>query len=68
MDYKFKTTEELIKAYAFETTRLNKDDREFAQRKIKEVLKRRFNATLSLLDDEQTTENPIGTYKYLLGK
>ena len=46
MDYKFKTTEELIKAYAFETTRLNKDDREFAQRKIKEVLKRRFNATL----------------------
>ena len=68
MDYKLKTTEELIKAYAFEATRLNKDDRDLTQRKIKEELKRRFNATLSLLDDEQTTENPIGTYKYLLGK
>ena len=68
MNYKYKTTEELIKAYAFETTRSNKNDREFAQRKIKEELKRRFNATLSLLDDEQTTENPTGTYKYLLGK
>ena len=68
MEYKFKTTEELIEAYAFETTRSNKDDREFAQREIKEVLKRRFNATLALLDDEQTTEHPIGTYKYLLGK
>lgn len=68
MDIKYKTTEELINTYAFETTRLNKEDREIAHRLIRKELKRRFDAVLSLLDDEQTTENPKGTYNYLLGK
>ena len=33
---------------------------------IKKELKRRFDATLRLLDDEQTMENPKGTFRYLL--
>ena len=65
-DYRLWTTEELIEAYTWEAKRINKEDRETAQRLIKKELKRRFNATLRLLDDEQTTENPKGTYRYLL--
>ena len=60
------TTEELIEAYAWEAKRINQKDRETAQRAIKKALKKRFEATLRLLDDEQTTENPKGTLRYLL--
>ena len=67
-DYRLWTTEELIEAYAFETKRINQKDREDTQRLIKKELKRRFDATLRLLDDEQTTENPKGTYRYLLNE
>ena len=35
---------------------------------IRKELKRRFDATLRLLDDEQTTQNPKGTYRYLLNE
>ena len=65
-DYRLWTTEELIEAYAWEAKRINQKDREMAQRGIKRELKRRFDATLRLLDDEQTTTNPKGTYRYLL--
>lgn len=65
-EYRLWTTEELIEAYAFETKRINQKDRETAQRGIKSELRRRFNATLKLLDDEQTTNNWEGTYRYLL--
>ena len=67
-DYRLWTTEELIEAYAWEAKRISKSDREIAQRLIKKELKRRFNATLRLLDDEQTTQNPKGTYRYLLNE
>ena len=67
-DYRLRTTEELIEAYAFEAKRINQKDREDAQRLIKWELKRRFGATLRLLDNEQTTENPTGTYRYLLNE
>ena len=67
-DYRLWTTEELIEAYAWEAKRYNQKDRETAQRGIKSELKRRFNATLRLLDDEQTTENWEGTYRYLLNE
>ena len=67
-EYREWTTEELIEAYAFEAKRYNQKDRETAQRGIKAELKRRFNATLKLLDDEQTTENWKGTYRYLLNE
>ena len=67
-DYRLWTTEELIEAYAFEAKRINQKDREDAQRLIKQELKHRFEATLRLLDDEQTTENPQGTYRYLLNE
>lgn len=68
MEYRYMTTEELINAYAFENGRINKEDKECSQKSIKKELRRRFDATLRLLDDEQTTENPKGTYNYLLGK
>ena len=67
-DYRLWTTEELIEAYAFEAKRINQKDRETAQKEIKKELKRRFNATLLLLDDKQTEYNPSGTYRYLLGE
>ena len=64
-DYRLWTTEELIEVYAWEAQRTNKTDRETAQRLIRKELKRRFDATLRLLDDEQTMQNPKGTYRYL---
>ncbi len=67
-DYRLWTTEELIEAYAFEAGRLNQKDRETTQRLIRKELKHRFDATLRLLDDEQTTQNPKGTYRYLLNE
>ena len=67
-DYRLWTTEELIEAYAFEVGRINQKDREAAQREIRKELKRRFDATLRLLDDEQTTKNPKGTFRYLLNE
>ena len=65
-DYRLWTTEELIEAYAWEADRINQEDRRRTQRLIKQELKRRFDATLRLLDDEQTTQNPKGTYRYPL--
>ena len=65
-DYRLWTTEELIEAFAWEAGRINQEDRKRTQRLIKQELKRRFDATLRLLDDEQTTQNPKGTYRYLL--
>ena len=67
-DYRLWTTQELIEAYAIESTRINQLDKEVAQKAIKKELKRRFNATILLLDDSQTTYNPEGTLKYLLGE
>ena len=67
-DYRLWTTEELIEAYADEAGRINQKDREITQRLIKKELKRRFDATLRLLDDEQTVENPHGTFRYLLNE
>ena len=67
-DYRLWTTQELIEAYAFEAGLINQKDRETAQRLIRKELKRRFDATLRLLDDPQTTENPKGTYRYLLNE
>ena len=67
-DYRLWTTEELIEAYAWEAKRINQKDRETTQRPIRKELKRRFDATLRLLDDEQTTQNPKGTYRYLLNE
>ena len=67
-DYRLWTTEELIEAYAWEAGRINQEDRKRTQRLIRQELKRRFDATLRLLDDEQTTQNPKGTFRYLLGE
>lgn len=65
-DYRLWTTEELIEAYAYEADRINRKDAERTKALVKKELKRRFNATLRLLDDDQTVKNPTGTYRYLL--
>lgn len=65
-NYRSWTTEELIHEYAFESKRIHKEDGRVSKKLIKAELKRRFNATLKLLDDEQTVKNPEGTYLYLL--
>ncbi len=67
-NYRLWTTEELIEAYAWEAGRINQEDRKITQRLIKKELRRRFNATIQLLDDEQTTENPQGLFRYLIGE
>ena len=67
-DYRLWTTEELIEGYAFEAGRRDQRNREITQRQIKKELKRRFDATLRLLDDEQTVENPKGTFRFLLNE
>ena len=67
-DFRLWTTEELIEAYAWEAGRINQEDREISQRLMKKELKRRFAATIRLLDDEQTVQNPKGTYRYLIGE
>ena len=64
--YRMKTTEELIKMYAFENTRINDSDRIQTQKSIKRELRARFESTIKLLDDDQTTQNPKGTFNYLL--
>ena len=63
--YRMKTTEELINMYAFENTRINNSDREQTQKSIKSELRARFESTIKLLDDDQTTQNPKGTFNYL---
>ena len=65
-NYRDWTTEELIYEYAFEAGRINREDAEITKKLIKKELKKRFDATLKLLDDEQTVKNPKGTYLYLL--
>ena len=67
-NYRLWTTQELIEAYAWEAGRINQEDRKQTQKLIKKELRRRFNATLQILDDEQTVENPQGTYRYLIGE
>ncbi len=67
-NYRLWTTEELIEAYAWEAGRINQEDRKITQRLIKKELRRRFNATIQLLDDEQTTDNPQGLFRYLIGE
>ena len=57
--YRLWTTAELIEAYAAEASRISRADAELTKSLIRKELKRRFNATLRLLDDEQTDENPI---------
>ncbi len=66
--YRCKSTETLVKLYADEAGRKNREDAERTKALIKKELKRRFNAFLDLLDDGQTVENPTATFNYLLGK
>ena len=67
-DYRLWTTKELIEGYAWEAGRIDRKSAEQTKKLIKQELRRRFKATINLLDDEQTTDNPTGTYRYLIGE
>ena len=67
-DYRLWTTQELIEGYAWEAGRIDRKSAGVTKSLIKGELERRFKATIDLLDDEQTTDNPAGTYRYLIGE
>jgi len=67
-DYRLWTTEELIEGYAWEAKRIDRKSAEHTKKLIRAELRRRFNVTLQLLDDEQTVRNPHGTFRYLIGE
>ena len=67
-DYRLWTTEELIEGYAFEAGRIDRKSAEKTKCLIRRELERRFKATMTLLDDEQTVNNPHGTFRYLIGE
>ena len=66
MNYYTASTKELVEAYAWEAGRINEHDRKVTQSLIKEELERRWENFISMLDDEQTKENPDGTYRILV--
>ncbi len=67
-NYRLWTTEELIEGYAWEAGRIDRKSAEVTKSLIKGELERRFKATIKLLDDEQTIDNPHGTFRYLIGE
>ena len=67
-NYSLWTTQELIEGYAFEAGRIDRKSAEVTKSLIKGELERRFKATIKLLDDEQTTKNPKGTFRDLLNE
>ena len=67
-NYRLWTTEELIDGYAWEDGRIDRKSAEVTKSLIKGELERRFKATIKLLDDEQTIDNPHGTFRYLIGE
>ena len=66
--YRNRSTEKLVKLYADEADRVNREDAERTKTLIRKELRRRFNAFMELLDDDQTKANPMATFSYLLGK
>lgn len=66
MNYYTATTKQLVEAYAFEAGRINEHDRKETQNLIRDELERRWETFINMLDDEQTAENPNGTYRILI--
>lgn len=66
MNYYTASTKKLVEAYAFEAGRINEHDREITQGEIRKELERRWEQFINMLDDEQTRENPDGTYQILV--
>lgn len=61
------STATLIERYAGEADRISREDAELNKAAYRKALKHRLQATIRLLDDEQTEKNPMGTLFYLLG-
>lgn len=66
MNYYTASTKQLVEAYAWEAGRINDHDREITQGEIRKELERRWEQFINMLDDEQTRENPDGTYQILV--
>lgn len=66
MNYYTASTKQLVEAYAFEAHRINEHDRKTTQNFIRNELERRWEIFINSLDDEQTAENPNGTYQILV--
>ena len=67
LEPKLRSTATLIEQYAGEADRISREDAELNKAAYRKALKHRLQATLRLLDDEQTEKNPMGTLFYLLG-
>ena len=69
-EYITRTTDDLIKTYAWINKRCVADQTDINKVKllIKAELRRRFNAVFEFLDDGQNDDNPEGTLRYLLGE
>ena len=69
-EYITRTTDDLIKTYAWINKRCVADQTDINKAKllIKAELRRRFNAVFEFLDDGQNDDNPEGTLRYLLGE
>lgn len=68
MNYYTASTKQLVEAYAFEAGRINEHDRKTTRNLIRNELERRWELFINSLDDEQTAENPNGTYRILTGE
>lgn len=66
--YRFQSTKQLIENYVFEKNRIDQNDKKRAQNLILMELDRRIEEFINMLDDEQTAENPEGTYRILIGE
>ena len=69
-EYITRTTDDLIKTYAWINKRCVADQTDINKAKllIKAELRRRFNAVFEFLDDGQNDDNPEGTLRYMLGE
>lgn len=67
--YRKKTTKQLVEAYAAEAKKeQSQHDRKTKQNMIISELDRRIEEFINSLDDEETMENPEGTYRILSGE
>ena len=66
--YRTMKTEKLFDIYLDEFGRENKADAEITQKLIKKELRRRFNATLNILDDVEQSRSAVSLLNYLKGE
>lgn len=61
------TTEQLIEFYVFLNREWeHEESKKTASKLIKQILRKRFKATVDMLDDDQVKKNPQGLFKNIL--